>query len=230
MNGAYYLSYFLVIVSLILASFASANVNNQFKKYSTVLSQRGITGRMAAEQVLRNAGVYDISIEPVQGSLTDHYDPRENVIRLSDNVFDSSSIAAIGIAAHEAGHAIQYASGYGPIKLRNAIIPITNIGATLSWPLIIIGMLSSSLNMLTMVGALLFLVVVFFQMVTLPVEFDASYRGMNSIAALQLLNAEEMEGTKKVLQAAALTYVAALAASIAQFLRILSVIGVNRRR
>ncbi len=221
----------LVLPCLILAMWASSNVGSTFKKYSTQLSLRGITGAEAAQRVLRHNGVTGVRIERVSGNLTDHYDPRTNVIRLSDSVYSSTSTAAIGVAAHEAGHAVQYAQSYGPIKLRAAIIPITNIGSRLAMPLILAGILFSSFgNTLVTLGIAAFGLSVVFQLITLPVEFDASRRAMNAIESAGLLTAEEQQGAKRTLKAAALTYVAATATAIAQLLRLILIFGNRGRR
>ena len=221
----------LVLPCLILAMWASSNVNSTFKQYSNQLSLRGITGAEAAQRVLRHNGVTGVRIERVSGNLTDHYDPRTNVIRLSDSVYSSTSTAAIGVAAHEAGHAVQYAQNYGPIKLRAAIIPITNIGSRLAMPLILAGILFSAFgNTLIMLGIAAFGLSVVFQLVTLPVEFDASRRAMNAIETAGLLTEEEQRGARRTLKAAALTYVAATATAIAQLLRLIVIFGGRGRR
>jgi Zn-dependent membrane protease YugP len=221
----------LVLPCLILAMWASSNVNSTFKQYSNQLSLRGITGAEAAQRVLRHNGVTGVRIERVSGNLTDHYDPRTNVIRLSDSVYSSTSTAAIGVAAHEAGHAVQYAQNYGPIKLRAAIIPITNIGSRLAMPLILLGILFSAFgNTLVTLGIAAFGLSVVFQLVTLPVEFDASRRGMTAIENAGLLTEEEQRGARRTLKAAALTYVAATATAIAQLLRLIVIFGGRGRR
>jgi Zn-dependent membrane protease YugP len=221
----------LVLPCLILAMWASSNVNSTFKEYSNQLSLRGITGAEAAQRVLRHNGVTGVRIERVSGNLTDHYDPRTNVIRLSDSVYSSTSTAAIGVAAHEAGHAVQYAQNYGPIKLRAAIIPITNIGSRLAMPLILAGILFSAFgNTLIMLGIAAFGLSVVFQLVTLPVEFDASRRAMTAIETAGLLTEEEQRGARRTLKAAALTYVAATATAIAQLLRLIVIFGGRGRR
>ena len=179
--------------------------------------------------VLEMNGVNDVAIEAVAGELTDHYDPKTNVIRLSKGVYNVTSVAAVGIAAHEAGHAVQYAMGYGPINLRTAIIPVTNIGSTLSWPLLLIGLALGS-EMLASAGVLLFCAVVLFQLVTLPVEFNASNRALHTLSASGYLQEEQLAGAGKVLRAAAMTYVAALAQALAQLLRLLMLTNRNRRR
>lgn len=224
----------LVLPCVIFAMWASSSVNSTFHKYSKQYSRRGITGAQAAERVLRANGVIGVRIERVAGNLTDHYDPKTNVIRLSDNVYASTSTAAIGVACHEAGHAVQYAQNYGPIKLRAAIIPVTNIGSKLAMPLILVGLLLSFLGMVSFVfvylGIACFGLSLVFQLVTLPVEYNASRRAMQTIESSEILTAEEQKGAKKTLSAAALTYVAATAVSLAQLLRLLLIFGGNRRR
>lgn len=212
---------------------ASIMVKSRFRHYSSVHSSKGITGEEAARRVLDANGLYDVRIEKIAGELTDHYDPRSNVIRLSTSVFDSTSTAAIGVACHEVGHAIQFNKGYLPIKIRNAIIPITNIGSTLSMPLIILGILLSTLGsgyaMIAYIGVILFGLCVLFQLVTLPVEFNASKRSISSLKEMSILSSDELVGAKKVLSAAALTYVAALAASIGQLLYLIRLVGLFNR-
>lgn len=224
----------LVLPCLILSLWASANVNSTFKKYSKQYSLRRLTGAEAAQRVLSANGVSGVRIEHVSGNLTDHYDPRSNVIRLSDDVFSNTSTAAIGVACHEAGHAVQYAVGYAPIKLRAAIIPVTNFGSKLAMPLILLGILFSAFgsmsDTLIYLGIACFGLSLVFQLVTLPVEFNASRRALQSIEEGGLLTEEEQRGAKKTLTAAALTYVAATAVALAQLLRLLAIFGGNRRR
>ena len=223
---------YLVLPCVILSLWASSNVNSTFKRYSKQLSSRHITGAMAAERVLRANGVQSVRIERVAGNLTDHYDPKANVIRLSEGVYNSTSTAAIGVACHEAGHAVQYADHYAPIKLRAAIIPVTNIGSRLAMPLILLGLVLAFMESFSFVfiylGIACFGLSLVFQLVTLPVEFNASRRAMNAIADSELLTPEEQKGARKTLTAAALTYVAATALALAQLLRIISIFG--RRR
>lgn len=223
----------LVLPCIILSLWASANVNSTFRKYSNQHSIRRITGAQAAQRVLSANGVTGVRVERVSGNLTDHYDPRTNVIRLSDSVYDATSTAAIGVACHEAGHAVQYAHNYGPIKLRAAIIPITNIGSKLAMPLILLGVLFSFGENVSFsfvyLGIACFGLSLVFQLVTLPVEFNASRRAMEAIASGNLLTEEEQTGARKTLTAAALTYVAATAVSLAQFLRLLALFGGRRR-
>ena len=217
----------LVIPALLLGVWAQNRVNSAFSKYSQVRAYRGYTGAMAAEQILRNNGVNDVRVERIAGNLTDHFDPRSKVIRLSDSVFGSTSIAAIGVAAHEAGHAVQHAVGYFPIRIRNMFVPIANFGSRISVPLIILGVVLSFQGLITF-GILLFSTVAIFQLITLPVEFDASRRALEVLAGTGLLEGEEIDGARKVLSAAAMTYVAALISSVAQLLRLIGLYG-NRR-
>ena len=225
---------YLVLPCLILSLWASSNVNSTFKKYSRQFSRRGLTGAEAAQRVLMANGVHGVRIERVSGNLTDHFDPKTNVIRLSDSVYSSTSTAAIGVACHEAGHAVQYAQHYAPIKLRAAIIPITNFGSRIAMPLILAGILFSTFGMfsdtLVYAGIACFGFSLVFQLVTLPVEFNASRRAMEAIESANLLTEEEQRGAKKTLKAAALTYVAATATALAQLLRLILLFGGNRRR
>lgn len=224
----------LVLPCLIFAMIASANVNSTFKRYSSQYSHRRLTGAEAAQRVLAHNGVTGVRIERVAGNLTDHYDPRTNVIRLSDSVYTSTSTAAIGVACHEAGHAVQYAQNYAPIKLRAAIIPLTNFGSKLAMPLILLGILfgaaGSFSNTLVYLGIAAFGLSFLFQIITLPVEFNASRRAMQAIESANLLTEEEQKGAKKTLQAAAMTYVAATAVALAQLLRLLLIFGGRGRR
>lgn len=224
----------LVLPCVILAMLASANVNSTFKRYSRQYSQRRLTGAQAAQRVLAANGVSGVRVERVSGNLTDHYDPRSNVIRLSDSVYASTSTAAIGVACHEAGHAVQYACGYGPIRLRAAIIPVTNFGSRLAMPLIVLGLVLSGLGelsvMMVYLGIACFGLSFVFQLITLPVEFNASNRALRAIEAGQLLTDEELRGARKTLRAAAMTYVAATAVALAQLLRLIVLFGGRRRR
>ena len=223
----------LVLPCILLSLWASSNVNSTFKKYSSQFSRRGLTGAEAARRVLSAHGVGNVRIERVSGNLTDHYDPRTNVIRLSDNVYGNTSTAAIGVACHEAGHAVQYAQGYAPIKLRAAIIPLTNFGSRLAMPLILIGLLLAAFGNLSVLfidlGIACFGLSLVFQLVTLPVEFNASNRAMRAIADSNLLTEDEQAGARKTLRAAALTYVAATAVAFAQLLRLILLFGRRRR-
>lgn len=224
----------LVLPCVILSLWASSNVNSTFSRYSRQFSRRNITGAQAAEQVLRSHGVYNVRIERVSGNLTDHFDPRTNVIRLSDNVYGSTSTAAIGVACHEAGHAVQYAQDYAPIRLRSAVIPATNLGSKLAMPLILIGLLLSAFGDISYtiiyLGIGCFGLSLVFQLITLPVEFNASHRAMTAIAQTGLLTEDEQKGARKTLQAAALTYVAATATALAQLLRLLILFGNRNNR
>ncbi len=223
----------IVLPCILLSLWASASVKNTFKRYSKQMSSRHITGAEAARRVLSANGVYGVQIQHVAGDLTDHYDPKANVIRLSDSVYNSSSTAAIGVACHEAGHAVQYAESYFPIKLRAAIIPITNIGSKLAMPLILLGVVLSFLGnfsyTLVYLGILCFALTLVFQLVTLPVEFNASRRALAAIDEAELLTEDERSGAKKTLKAAAMTYVAATAVAFAQLLRLLMLFGKRRR-
>lgn len=226
----------LVLPCVLLSLWASYRVNSTFKKYSKQISNRNLTGAQAAERVLRSNGVTNVRIERVSGNLTDHYDPKANVIRLSNDVYNNASTAAIGVACHEAGHAVQYARRYAPIHLRAAIIPITNIGSTLAMPLILLGLLLNSFLSVSSdisyafvyIGIACFGLSLIFQLITLPVEFNASKRAIRAIRETELLTQDEIKGAKKTLTAAALTYVAAAAVSLAQLLRLLLLFG--RRR
>ena len=226
-------TYLVIVMPFVLLSlWASANVNTTFKKYAKQYSIRRLTGAQAAQRVLSANGVSGVRIERVGGNLTDHYDPKANVIRLSDSVYDATSTAAIGVACHEAGHAVQYAHNYAPIKLRAAIVPITNIGSKLAMPLILLGLLLTFMENFSFVfvyaGIACFGLSVVFQLVTLPVEFNASRRAMVAIEEAGLLTEEEQKGARKTLTAAALTYVAATAVALAQLLRLLIIFGGRR--
>lgn len=223
----------LVVPALIFSFWASAKVNSTFKKYSSIRSRRGMTGREAAEAVLRQNGVTGVIVSQISGNLTDHYDPRTNVINLSEKVYNSDSVAAIGVAAHEAGHAVQHAEGYFPIRLRSAIIPLTNIGSKLSMPLFLLGLILSAYGekflYIAYAGIICFSLCVLFQLVTLPTEFNASRRAVEAIDG-SILDETEAKGAKKVLSAAAMTYVAALAVALMQLLRLLAIAGNRKRR
>ena len=223
----------IVLPFVVLSIWASTNVNSTFKRYANQYSLRRISGAEAAQRVLSGNGVSGVRIERVSGNLTDHYDPKENVIRLSDSVYDSTSTAAIGVACHEAGHAVQYAQNYGPIKLRAAIVPATNFASNLAMPLILLGVLLTFFEnfsfTLVYLGIACFGLAVVFQLITLPVEFNASRRAMQAIANADILTVEEQKGARKTLTAAALTYVAATAVALAQLLRLLIIFGGRRR-
>ena len=220
----------LLIPVMILSLWAQLQVSGNFRRYSAQRSRRGLTGAQAAEAVLRSHGVYDVSIRPCRGSLTDHYDPRDNTIYLSEDVYAAPTIAAVGVACHEAGHAVQYAVGYGPVRLRQAIIPVTQLGSKFSFILLLAGMFLYS-QTLFLVGILLFSLTTVFQLVTLPVEYNATNRAIETIEAEYLLEGDEVYGARKVLRAAALTYVAALLMSALQLLRfVLIFLGRNGNR
>lgn len=227
----YYDSYYLILVipALLIATFAQMKVQSTFKKYATVLSRRNRTAAEIVRQILNQSGLHNVAIERVSGNLTDHYDPRTNVIRLSDSVHDSTSVASIGVAAHEAGHAIQHATGYTPIKLRNTVLPFANIGSSLALPLVILGIVLS-FEPLVSIGILLFSALVLFQLVTLPVEFNASRRAIKTLDDNEMLDEEELSSAKKVLSAAAMTYVAAALVSAMQLLRLVLLSGNRRKR
>lgn len=224
-------TYILVLIGVVLSLIASAKVKNTFNKYSRIGNSRGMTGAEAAEQVLHGAGIYDVRIERVAGNLTDHYDPRSKVLRLSDSVHSKTSVAAIGVAAHECGHAIQHAHGYAPLKFRSVLVPVANFGSQIAWPLILIGLLinSESSWLLMQAGVLAFSLAVLFQIVTLPVEFNASGRAIKILEGTGMLHGQEVTAARKVLSAAALTYVAAAASSILQLLRLILLTGGRRR-
>lgn len=227
----FYDYYWLVLIPVIVAMIASANVNSTYKKYERVRNSRGLTGEMAARKILDANGLYNVRIEHISGSLSDHFDPRSNVVRLSDSTYASASVAAVGVAAHEVGHAIQYAKGYTPMKIRSAVIPLTNIGSTLSYPLVILGLVFNSAlgDFLINAGIILFLAVVVFQFATLFVEFNASSRAMKTLENDHILEGDELSMSRKVLTAAALTYVAALFTAIVNLLRLLLIAGRRNR-
>ena len=220
-------TYILVLIGIALCALASMNVSMTFKRYSSVYNYRGETADEVARRILNGAGIYDVRIERIGGDLTDHYSPKEKVLRLSDTVYGSHSVAAIGVAAHECGHAIQHQCGYAPLTIRSAVIPAANIGANLSYPIILAGLFFSLPNLVE-IGAILFGLVVVAQLVTLPVEFNASTRAMKILRTSNILDGGELSAAGKVLTAAALTYVAALISSALQLLRLL--ILANRRR
>lgn len=211
-------SYVLILIGLLLSMAASAKVNSTYARYARVGARCGMTGAEAAKRLLNSQGIYDVTVRRVPGKLTDHYDPRNKTVNLSESVYGSTSIAAIGVAAHECGHAMQDAGGYVPLRVRGALVPVANFGAQISWPLILIGLLfsSGSSSMLITLGILMFSLSVLFQLVTLPVEFNASSRAVNLLDRTGILAGQEVGQTRQVLSAAALTYVAAAAASILQ--------------
>lgn len=216
-----------VLPALLIALVAQIKVKTTFHKYAKVMNARGLSGAEVAAKILSSNGVLDVAVQRVSGNLTDHFDPTARVIRLSQSVYDSHSVAAVGVAAHEAGHALQYAEDYFPIRLRAAIIPVTKVGSALSWPLIILGLVFS-FGILVNIGIILFSVVTLFQLVTLPVEFNASRRALNILHQQGILAPEELGGARKVLTAAAMTYVAALLVSVMQLLRLIALFS-NRR-
>ena len=220
-------TYMLVILGVIICMMASAKMNSTFNKYSRVRNHSGMTGREAAEEILRRAGIYDVRVEHISGNLTDHYDPRSKVLRLSDATYNSTSVAAMGVAAHECGHAVQHETGYVPLKIRGALVPIANFGSTIAWPLIIIGLFFNSHTgtFLIQLGIMFFSLAVLFQLVTLPVEFNASNRAVHILGSTGMLQDDELKKTRRVLRAAALTYVASAAAAILQLLRLVLLFG-----
>lgn len=220
-------TYILVILGALLSMIASFQVQSTYAKYKKVHSASRLTAEQVAAMILQGAGIHDVRIERISGDLTDHYSPNEKVLRLSDTVYGSSSVAAIGVAAHECGHAIQHDKGYIPITIRSAIVPIVNIGSTLSWPVIFLGLILGATGLLRF-GIILFSLVVIFQLVTLPVEFDASGRAIRILRDRGILSSQELSGAKKVLTAAAMTYVAAMVASILQLLRLVILFGGRR--
>jgi len=223
--------YWIILIPvLVLSVYAQAKVSSSFSRYSRQRNRRGVTGSQAASEVLRANGVYDVAIRPCRGSLTDHYDPRDNTIYLSEPVYSAATVAAVGVAAHEAGHAVQYAMGYGPVRIRSAIIPVTQFGSKFAFVALMLGLVLYSQPVFA-IGIALFGLTALFQLVTLPVEFDASARALGTIDGTSLLDGEERKGAKKVLTAAALTYVAALLMSLVQLLRYLLIFaGRNDRR
>ena len=222
--------YFLVLLAFIFSMVAQMKVSGTFKKYAKIRNRRGLTGAQVAEQMMHNAGIYDVSVQRVAGNLTDHYDPRGKVLRLSDATYGQTSVAAVGVAAHECGHAIQHQVGYAPLQIRGALVPAANFGSTIAWPLILLGLFFNSQmsQVLLNLGILAFSLAVLFQIVTLPVEFNASRRAIKILGESNLLYPDELSGTKKVLTAAALTYVAGAASAILQLLRILILTGGRR--
>lgn len=219
------------LIGLVLSLVASARVNMVFNKYSRVISRSGMTGAMAAERILHSQGLYDVRIERVSGKLSDHYDPRSKVLRLSDSTYNDTSVAAIGVAAHECGHAVQHAKGYAPLALRSALVPLANIGSNLGYLLVIIGLFftANTGTMLITIGLIAFSCAVLFQIVTLPVEFNASRRALAMLESQGILGSQEIKGSRSVLSAAAMTYVAAAATSILQLLRLIIIAGGRNR-
>ena len=222
-------TYFLVLIGAVISLIASSNVSRTFNKFSRTPNARRLTAEDVAANILRLSGITDVRIERIKGNLTDHYSPNEKVLRLSDSVYGQTSVAALGVAAHECGHAIQHQTGYAPLKLRSLSVPAANIGSKLSWPLILIGILMGSTG-LAQAGVFLFSFVVLFQLITLPVEFNASRRAMTVLRDTNILYGDELTGAQKVLSAAALTYVAAVASSLLQLLRLVLLTQRSNRR
>ena len=220
----------LVLSGVVISLWAQSRVTSTYNKYSKVRSYSGMTGADAALRLLYSQGIYDVSVRPVAGNLTDHYDPRTKVVNLSESVYRSTSIAALGVAAHECGHAMQHNEGYAPLQMRSALVPVANFGSTISWPMILIGVMIGGLGSpLCQIGILMFSLAVLFQLVTLPVEFNASSRAVKLLDSLGILSGEEIRGTRSVLNAAAWTYVAAAASSMLQLLRLIILYGGRRR-
>lgn len=229
-------TYWMIIVGGALSLLASAKVKSTYRKYSTSRNRAGITGAQAAQRILEKNGILDVSIQQIQGNLTDHYDPKNKVLRLSTDVYQSTSVAAVGVAAHECGHAIQHQKAYYPLHLRSAFVPVARFGSAISWPMIIVGFLLGGATTggtiggyLIQIGIAFFSLAVIFQLITLPVEFNASKRALVALDTQGILTSEELKGTKKVLGAAALTYVAGAAAAILQLLRLLYLFGGRSR-
>ena len=231
--GYYYWdpTYILVVIRAVICMIASARVKGTFNKYSQLRSMSGMNGAQVAQRVLQAAGIYDVQVRHVSGSLTDHYDPRTKTVNLSDPVYNATSVAALGVAAHECGHAIQHAKSYAPLSIRSALVPIANFGSMLAWPVILIGLLfnTRSSGLIIDIGILLFSAAVLFQLVTLPVEFDASRRALVMLRTQGILSDDELKYTRRVLKSAALTYVASAAAAILQLLRIILITNGRRR-
>ena len=229
--GYYYYdpTYMLIVISALISLFAQFLINSRFSKYSRVRSRSGMTGAQAADRILQSQGIYDVAIQRVSGKLTDHYDPRNKTLNLSDAVYASTSVAAVGVAAHECGHAIQHARGYAPLSFRSALVPVANLGSQLSWLFIILGIFFGGSHTLIMIGILMFSAAVLFQLVTLPVEFNASGRALKLLSETGILQKDEVSDTRKVLSAAALTYVAAATTAVLQLLRLLRLFGGNDR-
>lgn len=231
--GYYYWdpTYILVVIGAVICMIASARVKGTFNKYSQLRSMSGMNGAQVAQRVLQAAGIYDVQVRHVSGSLTDHYDPRTKTVNLSDPVYNATSVAALGVAAHECGHAIQHAKSYAPLSIRSALVPIANFGSMLAWPVILIGLLfnTRSSGLIIDIGILLFSAAVLFQLVTLPVEFDASRRAIVMLRTQGILADDELRYTRRVLKSAALTYVASAAAAILQLLRIILITNGRRR-
>lgn len=231
--GYYYWdpTYILVVIGAVICMIASARVKGTFNKYSQLRSMSGMNGAQVAQRVLQAAGIYDVQVRHVSGSLTDHYDPRTKTVNLSDPVYNATSVAALGVAAHECGHAIQHAKSYAPLSIRSVLVPIANFGSMLAWPVILIGLFfnTRSSGLIIDIGILLFSAAVLFQLVTLPVEFDASRRALVMLRTQGILADDELRYTRRVLKSAALTYVASAAAAILQLLRIILITNGRRR-
>lgn len=223
-------TYILIIIAAIISLIAQWRVSSAFSKYSRVASMSGMTGAQAARMILQSNGINDVSVQRISGKLTDHYNPSTKVLNLSESVYGSTSVAAIGVAAHECGHAIQHARGYFPLSLRTALVPVANIGSQLSWVFIIVGAILSFNQTLITIGIIMFSAAVLFQLVTLPVEFNASARALEQLESNGILYRDEVSQTRKVLSAAALTYVAAAATAILQLLRLIILFGGRGRR
>lgn len=225
-------SYILILIGAVISMLASAGVRSAYQKYAKVRSASGLTGAEAARRILQSQGIYEVVVEPVAGELTDHFDPRSRVLRLSQSTYNSTSIAAIGVAAHECGHAVQHSVNYFPLNLRTAIVPVANFGSSFSWVLLLFGIFLGSAmgSWMIELGVLLFSSVVLFHLVTLPVEFNASRRGMTLLQECGIMSREEASGTAKVLRAAAFTYVAAVISSVLQMLRLIMIANRNKRR
>jgi Zn-dependent membrane protease YugP len=229
-NGFYSFSYLLVIIGAVLCLLASARVKSTYKKFAKVRSASGMTGAQAAEMILRRNGVLGVTVQHVAGELTDHYDPARGVVNLSDATYNSTSVAAIGVAAHECGHVMQHETGYLPLKIRTALVPVANIGSNIGIWIVMIGVILGMNDTLAMIGVYLFSFGVLFQLVTLPVEFNASRRALVMLQDYGMLGQEEIKGSRSVLSAAAMTYVASAAASVLQLLRLLMIVNNGRRR
>lgn len=229
-NGFYSASYLLVIVGAVLCLLASARVKSTYRKYAQVRSASGLTGAQAAEMILRRNGVLGVTVQHVAGELTDHYDPARGVVNLSDATYNSTSVAAIGVAAHECGHVMQHETGYLPLKIRTALVPVANIGSNIGIWIVMLGVILGLNDTLAMIGVYLFSFGVLFQVVTLPVEFNASKRALAMLQDYGMLGQTELQGSRSVLSAAAMTYVASAAASVLQLLRLLMIVNNGRRR
>ncbi|MCC8150747.1 MAG: zinc metallopeptidase [Lachnospiraceae bacterium] len=228
---SYYGTYWLILIGAVICLAASARMNHTFRRYSQVRSMSGMTGAEAAERILRNAGIYDVSVTHIRGNLTDHYNPKDRTLALSDSVYSQTSVAAIGVAAHECGHAIQHQQGYAPLRIRGALVPVVNLGSGLAWPVLIVGLIFGGAgSVLCQVGIWLFSLAVLFQLVTLPVEFNASRRALRELERTGILGGGEIRDTGRVLRAAAMTYVASVASTLLQLLRLVLIFGGGNRR